>query len=162
MKGINEEVGYEVDGELLAVMHTWLDGVTHQCAEHKDYANFAKLSGEVLKKPMTPAIKRRCEFLLAVAKDATDERDQTVTFIMRVLSNHATIGYDASSETSNASIVRLRAKPMSTAYDCRLARVQKHDHQRASKALHQSWNWIVANAHTLTAETSGRSLLTIP
>ena len=48
MKGINEEVGYEVDGELLAVMHTWLDGVTHQCAEHKDYVNFAKLSGEVL------------------------------------------------------------------------------------------------------------------
>ena len=48
MKGINEEVGYEVDGDLLAVMHTWLDGVTHQCAEHKDYANFAKLSGEVL------------------------------------------------------------------------------------------------------------------
>ena len=48
MKGINEEVGYEVDGELLAVMHTWLDGVTHQCAEHKDYANFAKLSGEVV------------------------------------------------------------------------------------------------------------------
>ena len=48
MKGINEEVGYEVDGELLAVMHTWLDGVTHQCAEHKDYANFAKLSDEVL------------------------------------------------------------------------------------------------------------------
>lgn len=48
MKGINEEVGYEVDGDFLAVMHTWLDGVTYQCNEHKDYANFAKLSDEVL------------------------------------------------------------------------------------------------------------------
>lgn len=43
MKGINEEVGYEVDGDLLGAMHTWLDGVTHQCAEHKDYPKLSAL-----------------------------------------------------------------------------------------------------------------------
>ena len=43
MKVINDEVGYEVDGDLLAVMHTWLDGVVIGCSEHKDYPQLAEL-----------------------------------------------------------------------------------------------------------------------
>ena len=33
------------------------------------------------------SIRRRCKFLLAVARDNLDGRDQAVTFVMRVLSN---------------------------------------------------------------------------
>ena len=45
MNGINEEVSYEVNEDLLGAMHTWLDGVTHQCAEHANYPKLAKLMG---------------------------------------------------------------------------------------------------------------------
>lgn len=101
---------------------------------------------------MTPAIKRRCEFLLAVAKDASDERDQAVTFIMRVLSNHATIGYDASSET----IKRFNRKMSRKAYDLlttadwrtfKSTTINEHP-----KPLKQVWQWIMDNADTLTPE----------
>ena len=101
---------------------------------------------------MTPAVRRRCEFLLAVAKDPTDSRDQTVTYAMRVLSNHATIGRDASSEyikRFNRKITR-RAYERLTAVDWReFKSTTRNEHP---KPLDQSWNWIVANAHTLTAE----------
>ena len=89
---------------------------------------------------MTPAVRRRCEFLLAVAKDPTDSRDQTVTYAMRVLSNHATIGRDASSEyikRFNRKITR-RAYERLTAVDWReFKSTTRNEHP---KPLDQSWN----------------------
>ena len=98
------------------------------------------------------AIRRRCEFLLAVAADKSDSRDQAVTFMMRVLSNHATIGKDAGSET----IKRLNRRISRRAFN----RLQKEDwHTFKSttinehpKPLKLMWNWMLANSETLSAE----------
>ena len=45
---------------------------------------------------MDDLIKRRAEFLLNEAR-FNAKRDQVITFTMRVLSNHATVGFDGSS-----------------------------------------------------------------
>ena len=74
-------------------------------------------------------IRRRCR-LLAVAADKSDSRDQAVTFMMRVLSNHATIGKDAGSET----IKRLNRRISMQAFD----RLQKEDwHTFKSTAINE-------------------------
>ena len=45
---------------------------------------------------MNDIIERRIRFLIDAAK-YEDKKDQVVTYVMRVLSNHATIGKDAGS-----------------------------------------------------------------
>jgi len=97
-------------------------------------------------------IRRRCEFLLAVAADKSDSRDQAVTFMMRVLSNYATIGKDAGSET----IKRLNRRISRKAFD-RLQNEDWHIFKSTTinehpKPLKQMWDWIVINSEVLTAE----------
>ena len=101
---------------------------------------------------MTPAIRRRCEFLLLVASDPNEKRDQAVVYTMRVLSNHATIGKDALSEP----IKRLNRKMSLKAFE-RLTTTYWHIFKSTTtnehpKPLKQIWLWLVANAKTLTAE----------
>ena len=47
IKGINDELGYEVDANLLAVMQNWLDSVVNGCSEHKDYPKLTKILASV-------------------------------------------------------------------------------------------------------------------
>lgn len=101
---------------------------------------------------MTPAVRRRCEFLLSVASDPSEKYDQAVVFTMRVLSNHATIGKDALSEPikrlnrtmSKKAFERLRSTDWQT-----FKSTTTNEHP---KPLKQIWLWIVENADTLTAE----------
>ena len=111
---------------------------------------------------LEPAIRRRCEFLLAVATDKSDSRDQAVTFMMRVLSNHATIGKDAGSET----IKRLNRRISRKAFD----RLKNEDWitfksttiNEHPKPLKQMWNWILENSDTLTPELIWQEFVSHP
>lgn len=101
---------------------------------------------------MTPAIRRRCEFLLSVASDPSESRDQAVTFTMRVLSNHATVGKDALSEQIkriNRTMTRKAFERLTTTDWSTFKSTTINEHP---KPLKQMWLWMVANANTLTAD----------
>lgn len=111
---------------------------------------------------MTPAVRRRCEFLLLVASDPNEKRDQAVVYTMRVLSNHATIGRDALSEPikrlnrtmSKRAFERLRTTDWQT-----FKSTTTNEHP---KPLKQIWQWIVENAETLTVERIWQEFLDHP
>ena len=108
------------------------------------------------------SIRRRCEFLLAVASDNSDGRDQAVTFVMRVLSNHATIGKDAGSATIkrlNRRISR-RAFERLTVFDWNTFKsttVNEHP-----KPLKQMWHWMTERSETLKPDDVWQEFLNHP
>jgi hypothetical protein len=101
---------------------------------------------------MDEYIRRRVEFLLAEAK-LNAKRDQAITFVMRVLSNHATVGKDASS----SAIKRLNPRVSKEA--CKeLERVNTfkewttntiNEHPMPLKA---TWFWLNEKSETLSTE----------
>ena len=95
-------------------------------------------------------LERRIRFLLAVASDPTEVRDQSVTFTMRSLSNCATVGRDGSSEFVKKYNTRISLK----AYECLMSENWSRFHTQTRnehpKPLKQIWNWIVENVDSLS------------
>ena len=100
---------------------------------------------------MDSIIKRRIKFLLDAAKDE-DIKDQAISYVMRTLSNHATIGKDANS----ASIKKINRKATENAY--KLLKEKgikiycKETINEHPKPLEQTWQWLKENAHTLSID----------
>jgi len=100
---------------------------------------------------MNDVVKRRITFLLESAKNES-LKDQAITFVMRVLSNHASIGKDAQS-TPIKKINRLvtkKAKEMLLTKGIEFfCKETINEHQ---KPIKQIWEWLKNNAHNLTVE----------
>ena len=100
---------------------------------------------------MNTIIKRRIQFLIDAAKDE-DKKDQAISYVMRVLSNYATIGKDASSE----SIKKINCKVTEKAYillkEKGIKKFCKETINEHPKPLEQTWQWLKENAHTLSVD----------
>ena len=100
---------------------------------------------------MDNIIKRRIKFLIDAAKDE-DIKDHAVTYVMRTLSNYATIGKD----TNSASIKKINRKATENAY--KLLKEKgikiycKETINEHPKPLEQTWQWLKENAHTLSID----------
>lgn len=101
---------------------------------------------------MDEYIRRRVEFLLAEAK-LNAKRDQAITFVMRVLSNHVTVGKDASSsgiKRLNPRVSRKACKELervSTFKEWTSNTINEHP-----IPLKATWFWLNENSETLSAE----------
>lgn len=101
---------------------------------------------------MDDLIKRRAEFLLNEAR-LNAKRDQVITFIMRVLSNHATVGSDASSfaiKKKNPRISRralLRLNEVEVFTDWSKDTINEHP-----LPLKSCWEWLLLEAKNLKVE----------
>ena len=100
---------------------------------------------------MSPLIQRRISFLLETAKHEKT-KDQAITFVMRVISNHATVGKDAHS----AAIKQLNKKVTTNALDLLKEKgikiYCKETINEHPKPLKQTWDWLVKNSNDLTIE----------
>lgn len=100
---------------------------------------------------MNDIVKRRVSFLLDAAKSETT-KDQAITYVMRVLSNHATIGKDALSKpikkinrlvTKNAERMLINK---GIDFYCKET-INEHP-----KPIKQIWEWLKNNSNDLTLE----------
>lgn len=97
----------------------------------------------------SPELKRRIEFLLNEARCGA-RRDQVITYIMRVLTNYASVREDASSSrvkernqnVSEKAFNELLAAPTFDAW----IKMTINEHQ---KPLKLTWQWLLENAATL-------------
>ena len=100
---------------------------------------------------MDKIILRRINFLIDTAKNET-KRDQVITFAMRVLSNHATIGKDASSSTVKQLNRKVSKEAKNILINQGLEEFTKLTINEHSKPLKETWEWLMKNAANLTAE----------
>lgn len=94
---------------------------------------------------------RRAEFLLSEARSRSPVRDQTVTFALRVISNWATIGKDASSSAIKWLNPRVSKKAMQLYHevsDREWERLTINEHQ---EPISHVWKWILDNNEFITA-----------
>jgi len=101
---------------------------------------------------LQPHIKRRVDFLLSEAR-AGSPRDQVITYTMRVLSNHASIG----SDDSSMKIKELNQRISKAAYDSLLEADDfvlwaKNTINEHPKPLEVTWRWVKENAYKISAE----------
>jgi hypothetical protein len=95
---------------------------------------------------------RRIKFLIGEAKENAS-RDQAITFTMRVLSNVATIGFDASStqiKLRNRNVSRAAEEFLSVCVDGREwgdATINEHP-----VPLKETWSWLCANSLSITEQ----------
>lgn len=93
---------------------------------------------------------RRIRFLIGEAK-AKASRDQAITYTMRVLSNIATIGFDAGStqiKLRNRKVSRAAAQFLCECLDGKSwadATINEHP-----VPLKETWSWLCANSFTIT------------
>ncbi len=95
---------------------------------------------------------RRIRFLIGEAKENAP-RDQSITFTMRVLSNVATIGFDASStqiKLMNRNVSLAASEFLSECVDGREwsnATINEHP-----VPLKETWSWLCANSLSITEQ----------
>lgn len=95
---------------------------------------------------------RRIRFLIGEAKENAP-RDQAITYTMRVLSNMATIGSDASSmqiKLRNQNVSRAAAEFLSACVDGKEwgdATINEHP-----IPLKETWSWLCANSFSVTEQ----------
>ena len=94
---------------------------------------------------MNEVVRRRIQFLLDAAKHE-NVKDQAVTFVMRVLSNYATIGKDAQSK----AIKKINKRVSENAYKILKTKgMEVYCNQTINehpKPLSQTWEWLKENA----------------
>ena len=94
---------------------------------------------------MNELVRRRIQFLLDAAKHE-NVKDQAITFVMRVLSNHATIGKDASS----TAIKKINKRVSENAYKLLKKEGLKVYYKKTinehPKPIKQTWEWLKKNA----------------
>ena len=94
---------------------------------------------------MNELVRRRIQFLLDAAKHE-NVKDQAITFVMRVLSNHATIGKDAQSKP----IKKINKRVSENAYKILQTKgieiFCKQTINEHPKPLSQTWEWLKKNA----------------
>lgn len=107
-------------------------------------------------------IKRRVSFLLNEAKN-NSPRDQAITYVMRVLSNYASVGFDGTSQAikkrncniSQASYIKL--KNATSLNDWSINTINEHP-----VPLKFTWNWIIQNSLSLTEDVIWNHFVTNP
>lgn len=100
---------------------------------------------------ITKDIERRLIFLLEIAKNE-EKRDQVSTFLMRVLSNHATIGMDAGSakiKKLNKTLSKESYKLLCSTNIETFCKNTINEHPRPLKAI---WEWLQEKAESLSIE----------
>lgn len=94
---------------------------------------------------------RRAEFLLQEALSEQPTKDQTVTFALRVISNWATVGKDASSgaiKWLNPRVSEAAWKLFDDVSDREWESQTINEHQEPISIV---WEWIVENKKSITA-----------
>ncbi len=111
---------------------------------------------------MDDYIHRRVAFLLTEAR-LNAKRDQAITFIMRVLSNHATVDKDASS-----SLVKKLNRRVSLRARQELDQVKTFN-EWTSKTINEhpiplkvSWQWLLSNSAELNIEDVWEHFINCP
>lgn len=100
---------------------------------------------------MNEEIKRRLIFLIELAK-YEKKRDQVSTYLMRVLSNHATIGMDAGSakiKTINKNMSKGAYKLLVSTNIKNFCKNTINEHPRPLKT---TWEWLQEKADLLSIE----------
>ena len=96
-------------------------------------------------------IKRRIRFLLDAAKNEL-KKDQEVTYAMRVLSNHATIGKNAGSAEIKKQNKKVSKKASQLLYSADLATYCQNTINEHPKPILLTWDWLKEHAYTLSIE----------
>ncbi len=97
-------------------------------------------------------IKRRLSFLLNEVKN-NSPRDQAITYVMRVLSNHASVGFDGSSH-----LIKKRNCKVSQAAFTALKNASSFDDWSKNTInehpvpLKYTWEWVAKNSLSLSEE----------
>ena len=112
------------------------------------------------------SVQRRIEFLLNEARHEC-KRDQAITYVMRVLSNHSTVGQDAASQ----KVKELNKRISRVAYEQLLemsmtfptfsfwAKCVVNDHP---KPLKKTWEWLLAESEKLSVGDVWNEFLQYP
>ena len=96
-------------------------------------------------------IKRRIRFLLDAAKHEL-KKDQVVTYAMRVLSNHATIGKDAGSAEIKKQNKTVSVNAKQLLYSADLATYCQNTINEHPKPIQLTWELLKNHAGTLSIE----------
>ena len=100
---------------------------------------------------MDDVIERRINFLLDCAKQER-KRDQAITFVMRVISNYATIGKDGGSseiKKYNRRVSKSSLDLFSKAEFRYFSQMTINEHP---KPLKSTWEWLTTNSECLNKE----------
>ena len=100
---------------------------------------------------MHDEIKRRIEFLIEAAKYEV-KKDQVVTYAMRVLSNHATIGRDAGSAEIKKHNKTVSQGAQNLLHSVDLTTFCKQTINEHPKPILATWEWLRENAEHLSVE----------
>lgn len=100
---------------------------------------------------MNNVILRRINFLLETAKHE-DKKDQAVTYVMRVLSNYATIGKDAGSTPIKKKNRNVTKKAFKLLVKKGLSIYCKETINEHTRPLQQTWNWLKENKNLTTQD----------
>lgn len=101
---------------------------------------------------MDDLIKRRAEFLLNEAR-FNAKRDQVITFTMRVLSNHATVGFDGSSFAIKQKNPRISHQALSRLNEVEVFTDWSKDTINEHPIpLKSCWEWLLLEAKSLKVE----------
>ena len=100
---------------------------------------------------MHEEIKRRIEFLIEAAKYEV-KKDQVVTYAMRVLSNHATIGRDAGSAEIKKHNKTVSQGAQKLLHSVDLTTFCKQTINEHPKPILATWEWLRENAEHLSVE----------
>ena len=100
---------------------------------------------------MNDIIERRIRFLIDAAK-YEDKKDQVVTYVMRVLSNHATIGKDAGSAEIKKHNKKVSEKARNLLHSVDLKTYCQNTINEHPKPILSSWEWLKKNAQMLSIQ----------
>lgn len=110
---------------------------------------------------LNDVIKRRVEFLLMTSKHE-DKKDQVVTYAMRVLSNYATIGKDASSAEIKKRNVYVSREASYLLGHGHIALYYKSTINEHPKPLNVMWEWLKEKNYILKVEDVWQEFLENP
>ena len=100
---------------------------------------------------MNEIIERRIRFLLDAAKHEI-KKDQVVTYAMRVLSNHATIGKDAGSAEIKKQNKTISEGAKKLLHSVDLTTYCQNTINEHPKPIQLTWEWLRDHADTLSIE----------
>lgn len=93
-------------------------------------------------------VERRIKFLLEAARHEV-VKDQAISFSLRVVSNHATIGKDATSATIKKLNRRVSNDAFSLLLEAGLESFCRHTINEHPMPIVVTWNWLRENAEQL-------------
>lgn len=93
-------------------------------------------------------VERRIKFLLEAARYEVI-KDQAISFALRVVSNHATIGRDATSAVIKRLNTKVSSNALSLLLETGLDNFCRHTINEHPKPIVMTWNWLKENAEWL-------------